>query len=48
MMRPGEEIVAGGRLLPVTYADRERVIRTLKAALAQGRSPRLPPTSRTA
>jgi hypothetical protein len=37
MMRPGEEIVAGGRLLPVTYADRERVIRTLKAALAQGR-----------
>jgi hypothetical protein len=36
MMRPGEEIVAGGRLLPVTYADRERVIRTLKAALAQG------------
>ena len=37
MMRPGEEIVAGGRLLPVTYADRERVIRTLQAALAQGR-----------
>ena len=32
MMRPGEEIVAGGRLLPVTYADRERVIRTLEAA----------------
>ena len=29
--------MAGGRLLPVTYADRERVIRTLKAALAQGR-----------
>jgi hypothetical protein len=35
--RPGEEIVAGGRRLPVTYADRERVIRTLEAALAQGR-----------
>jgi len=36
-MRPGEEIVANGAALPVTYADRERVIRTLKAALAQGR-----------
>jgi hypothetical protein len=35
--KPGEEIVAGGRRLPVTYADRERVIRTLEAALAQGR-----------
>jgi hypothetical protein len=35
--RPGEEIVAGGRRLPVTYADRERVIRTLEAARAQGR-----------
>jgi len=34
---PGHEIVAGGNPLPVTYADRERVIRTLKAALAQGR-----------
>jgi Domain of unknown function (DUF1707) len=37
MTRPGNEIVAGGNPLPVTYADRERVIRTLKAALAQGR-----------
>ena len=37
MMRPGEEIVANGAALPVTYADRERVIRTLKVALAQGR-----------
>jgi hypothetical protein len=37
MTRPGSEIVANGKPLPVTYADRERVIRTLKAALAQGR-----------
>jgi DUF1707 SHOCT-like domain len=37
MTRPGNEIVAGGNPLPVTYADRERVICTLKAALAQGR-----------
>jgi len=37
MTRPGHEIVAGGSPLPVTYADRERVIRTLKAALEQGR-----------
>ena len=37
MMRPGEEIVANGAALPVTYADRERVIRTLKAAYKQGR-----------
>ena len=37
MTKPGEEIVAGGAPLPVTYADRERVIRTLKVALAQGR-----------
>jgi len=37
MMRPGEEIVANGAALPVTYADRERVIRTLKAAYVQGR-----------
>src|ERR1700755_3543120 len=37
MPRPGSEIVANGKPLPVTYADRERVIRTLKAALAQGR-----------
>ena len=37
MTGPGHEIVAGGNPLPVTYADRERVIRTLKAALAQGR-----------
>jgi hypothetical protein len=37
MTTPGNEIVAGGNPLPVTYADRERVIRTLKAALAQGR-----------
>ncbi len=37
MTRPGEEIVAGGNPLPVTYADRERVIRILKVALAQGR-----------
>ena len=37
MARPGSEIVANGKPLPVTYADRERVIRTLKAALTQGR-----------
>ena len=37
MTRPGSEIVANGKPLPVTYADRERVIRTLKAALEQGR-----------
>jgi Domain of unknown function (DUF1707) len=37
MMRPGEEIVANGAALPVTYADRERAIRTLKAAYVQGR-----------
>jgi len=37
MTGPGHEIVAGGNPLPVTYADRERVIRTLKAALEQGR-----------
>jgi hypothetical protein len=37
MTKPGDEIVAGGNPLPVTYADRERVIRALKAALAQGR-----------
>ena len=37
MPRPGSEIVANGKPLPVTYADRERAIRTLKAALAQGR-----------
>jgi hypothetical protein len=37
MTRPGSEIVANGTRLPVTYADRERVIRTLQAALAQGR-----------
>jgi len=37
MTRPGSEIVANGKPLPVTYADRERVIRTLAAALAQGR-----------
>ena len=37
MTRPGEEIVAGGNPLPVTYADRERVLRALRAALAQGR-----------
>src|SRR6266481_402383 len=37
MTEPGDEIVANGKPLPVTYADRERVIRTLKAALAQGR-----------
>lgn len=37
MARPGSEIVANGKPLPVTYADRERVIRTLKAALEQGR-----------
>jgi len=37
MTRHGEEIVAGGNPLPVTYADRERVIRILKVALAQGR-----------
>src|ERR1700757_4779690 len=37
MPRPESEIVANGKPLPVTYADRERVIRTLKAALAQGR-----------
>jgi hypothetical protein len=37
MTKPGDEIVAGGARLPVTYADRERVIRTLKVALAQGR-----------
>ena len=37
MTGPGHEIVAGGNPLPVTYADRERVIRILKAALEQGR-----------
>ena len=37
MTGPGHEIVAGGNPLPVTYADRERVIRTLKAGLDQGR-----------
>ena len=37
MTKPGDEIVAGGNSLPVTYADRERVIRALRAALAQGR-----------
>jgi hypothetical protein len=37
MTGPGHEIVAGGNPLPVTYADRERVIRILKAALDQGR-----------
>ena len=37
MPRPGSEIVANGKPLPVTYADRERVIRTLKAAFVQGR-----------
>ena len=37
MTRPGSEIVANGKPLPVTYADRERVIRILKVALAQGR-----------
>jgi len=37
MTNPGEEIAAGGAPLPVTSADRERVIRTLKVALAQGR-----------
>jgi hypothetical protein len=29
MTRPGSEIVANGKPLPVTYADRERVIRAL-------------------
>ena len=37
MTRPGSEIVANGKPLPVTYADRERVIRTLEAAFVQGR-----------
>ena len=37
---PGDEIAAdagGGDRLQVTYFAREQVIRTLKAALAQGR-----------
>ena len=37
MTRPGSEIVANGKPLPVTYADRERVIGTLKAAYVEGR-----------
>lgn len=37
MTRPGEDLVAGGAPLPVTYADRERVIHILEVALKQGR-----------
>lgn len=37
MIEPGEERAADGDRLPVTYADRERAIRTLRAAFTQGR-----------